>query len=249
MRKRYVIYSLIAVLIVSLSLNLVLFNKAKESYIACNKIRLDPSERGYYPQETSYSQEKISFKTVAFFGDSRANDWRFPTQPGRFQFINRGITGQTSAQVIARFDYHIKPLQPRFIVVQVGINDLKMISFSPERRESIITNCKNNISGIVTKSLDLGSTVILTTIFPLGKTPVWRSLFWSDDMSDAITDVNDYLYSLKGPNVFIVDTAAILADEKGTVRKEYSKDFLHINAAGYTVLNNDLLQLLSNVDE
>ena len=48
--------------------------------------------------------------------------------------------------------------------------------------DSIITNCRKNIKRIVDESKDLGATVILTTIFPVGKAPIQRKPFWSDDI-------------------------------------------------------------------
>lgn len=245
-KNKYVISILIILFFVSTALNLLLLNKAKNYYILYNNVQLDPLGLNYFTDNNqSIQKDAVDQRKVVFFGDSRAAQWEFPDMPGQFHFINRGIGGQTSLQIAERFTYHINPLQPHVIIVQAGINDLKMIPFFPGKKETIISNCKKNISIIISKSLDIGAIVIITTIFPTGELPFKRAFFWSDEATEAITDVNNYLHSLKGSNVFIIDTAAILANEKGIVRKEFSKDFLHINTAGYRALNNELLSLLA----
>jgi len=71
---------------------------------------------------------------VVFFGDSRAYDWPAPSGLEGLEFVNRGIGNQTTAQVLGRFEAHIAPLHPQVVVLQVGINDLKLIPCSRIRR-------------------------------------------------------------------------------------------------------------------
>ena len=150
--------------------------------------------------------------------------------------------------MLQRFDYHVKPLKPHVILVQVGINDLKTIPLFPERKESIIDNCQKNILRIVAKSTILEATVILTTVFPVGKLPIGRRLVWSHEVTSGVDKVNTYIRSLAEERVIVFDAFSILADGKGNVRPEYSQDFLHLNAAGYKVLNRELKQLLATLE-
>jgi lysophospholipase L1-like esterase len=230
-----------AALAASLLINYYLFLQAKAYYLELKAVRLDPLGLSVFPDAANSGQTK-----VVFFGDSRAASWPAPSD--QFQFINRGIGAQTTAQVALRFDAHIKPLQPQILILQVGINDLKTISLFPERKESIITNCKANIARIIQQSLDLGMTVILTTIFPIGDVPVERGFFWSDDIALAVNEVNAYIASLASDQVLVFDAYALLAGENGLMRLEYSRDELHINQAGYTVLNTALVDLLAQYD-
>jgi len=232
---------LLAVLAISLALNGFLFNRGRQYYLELNETRLDPLGLNYYPTANPRRQ------TVIFFGDSRAANWPSPDlEP--FEFVNRGVGSQTSAQVVQRFDYHVRPLQPQVVVVQVGINDLKTLPLFPERKALIVANCRKNIQEIVERSVDLGATVILTTVFPVGEVPIERRLFWSEDVALAIEEVNGYIDSLAGENVVIFDAFSILADDSGRVRPEYGKDLLHLNAAGYEALNGELLSVLRGWD-
>ncbi len=159
--------------------------------------------------------------------------------------MNRGITNQTSAQVLGRFDKHVLPLQPDIIILQVGINALKTIPLFPERKAAIIANCKTNIQQLVTRSVNRGATVILTTIFPIGPVPLTRQPFWSPEIAQAVSEVNAYLYSLKANNVLILDTYSLLA-ENNQVQPNYVRDTLHIGERGYEAINQELTKVLSN---
>ena len=248
--KRKINLLLLALLIGSLALNFKLYRQTKYYYLSINDVQLNPVELKRYRRESLPKNPlNTAKKTVVLFGDSRAADWRSPKMAG-FQFINRGISGQTSAQVFLRFDEHVSYLKPRVIVVQVGGNDLRMLPLPPKQRKDIVEDCKKNIEQIVKKSTDLGSTVILTTIFPLGraKLQLRERLFWPDptDISKDVEEVNTYISSLAGKNVIIFDAYSLL-EEKGKTKGDYAADLLHINSTGYEVLNKKLVEILKGL--
>jgi lysophospholipase L1-like esterase len=239
---------LVLFLLGSVVLNYLLFNQAKWYYLQLNAGRLDPLGLNHYP--VIPDQQNLTnpdLTTAVFFGDSRAANWPAP-EVNQFEFINRGIGSQTSTQAALRFDDHVKPLRPQIIVVQVGINDLKTIPLFPERKEAIIANCEENIQQIVTRSTDLGTKVILTTIFPLGEVPLERRPFWSDEVALAIDEVNAYINSLDGENVTVFDAYAVLATERGIINPVYSQDLLHLNATGYERLNEEFVYFLTALE-
>lgn len=234
-------------LVVSLAFNVLLFVQARYYYLQLNQVNLDPFGLSAFSADSLPNNiPATSTPTVVLFGDSRAAQWPAPAKLKGFSFVNRGISNQTSVQVLGRFDKHIVPLRPKIIVVQVGINDLKTIPLFPDRKAAIITNCKTNIQQIVARSVKSGATVILTTIFPIGSVPLTRKPFWSSDIAQAVDEVNVYLYSLKARNVFIVDAYSLLG-KNGKVRSNYESDTLHINARGYEVLNQELTKVLGSL--
>ncbi len=245
-RLRLVIIFLSIALLVSTMLNWFLFIQGKEYYLQLNETRLDPLGLEHYPSENRQNITDHGKTSVVFFGDSRVAYWPAPPNLPQFQFINRGIGAQTSAQTVQRFDYHVKPLAPQIIIVQICINDLKTIPLFPTRKETIIAKCKENIQNIVTQSIDIGAIVILTTLFPIGKVPIERKLFWSSDVAKSIDEVNGYIYSLQSPNVIIFDTYSILAD-KGVAQDKVAQDLLHLNRMGYDALNRELGHILTNI--
>ena len=238
------IISLAVVLLGSIVLNCFLYKQGRQYYLELNAARLDPLGMNYY--STAVAPAKLldpELTTVVFFGDSRAANWPSPDLEG-FEFTNRGIGAQTSAQAAGRFGHHVKPLQPQLIVVQVGINDLKTIPLFPERKESIIRNCEENIQQIVRWSIDMGAEVVLTTIFPIGEVTMERKPFWSNDVAVAVETVNEYIHSLAGEDVVVFDAFAVLVGDDGAIDPEYSQDLLHLNVAGYARLNSELVKTL-----
>lgn len=234
------------IILISVGLNYYLFNQSTDYYRELNAVRLDPLGLSYYPVELEQGNSTGRIRVV-YFGDSRAENWPAPPDLTQFQFINRGIGAQTSAQVLQRFDQHVAPLQPQIIILQVGINDLKTLPLFPEQENSIVENCMANIRQIITRSTDLAATVVLTTIFPIGDVPLERRLFWSDDIAQAVDEVNTDIHSLAAENVIILDTFSLLADNAGVMQPEYAIDTLHINAAGYAILNESLESILTAI--
>lgn len=233
------------ILIISLLSNLLLFFYSRKYYLQFNQTLLDPLGLNYYSAERNITNQG-SQKTVLLYGDSRILDWPSPSD-SRFNFVNRGINGQTSSQILHRFDYDVSLLKPKIIILQFCINDLKIIPLFPELKNPIISQCKNNIRQIIEKSNNLNSVIILTTIFPVGTPPPERRLFWSSDVSLAVEEVNAYIRSLELDNVVILDSYSLLVNDDGLINVDYAKDFLHINLKGYEILNKALEQILSNI--
>jgi lysophospholipase L1-like esterase len=227
-------------------LNWLTFRQAKRYYLQLNDVRLDPLGLTTYASDPDPPADRDR-TTVVFYGDSRAEQWPFPELAG-VVFVNRGIGAQTSAQVAERFDDHVRPLRPQIVVVQVGINDLKMVPFYPERRGEITARCLVHIRQIVHQATEAGAMVVLTTVFPTGRVPLYRIPFWSGEVSLAVNEVNAGIRSLAGPDVIVIDAFDILADQKGSIRAAYGRDLLHLTAAGYEVLNEALVHTLESMD-
>ncbi len=245
MKKNVLPVILIVLLLESIALNVVLFRRGQQYYSLLNAVKLDPIGLDWYG--SSDMPRDTGERRAVFFGDSRAYSWPAIPELKTYQFINRGIGNETSAQALERFDAHVAPLNPDVVIIQVGVNDLKTIPLFPEQKASITANCKANIAAIVAKASDLGAQVIVTTIFPLGRVPLERKLFWSSNVAEAMDEVNAYLLTLAVENVVIFDTSIILADEQGVVQKAYSQDLLHLTPEGYTALNEKILLVLQEL--
>lgn len=231
-------------LLTSLVLNIILFIGARHYYLLLNQTTLDPLGLEYFTGNLKPSNLDKSTAKVVFFGDSRAEAWAFSREIKGFAVVNRGVSGQTSTQVLGRFEQQVLPLRPQIIIVQVGVNDLKAIALFPDRKTTIVTNCKTNIQEIVKRSRSLGATVILTTIFPPGEIPLIRKPFWSSEIDRSITEVNSYIYSLQAPNVIVLDSYSLLNQNQ---KNQYYRDSLHLNSKGYEILNQELTKVLTKV--
>ncbi len=232
---------LVVVTLVAVAADFFLFRYAEQYYREMNSIRLDPLDLGAFPdQPTAVPGSRLA----VFYGDSRAADWPAPEIDG-LTFLNRGIGGQTSAQVTGRFDAHIRPLQPDILIVQMCINDLKTIPLFPEREADIIAGCLANTRQVVVAAREMGTVVILTTVFPAGNASLERQVFfWSDAVATSVLTVNAALREMAGAGVIVLDAYGLLADDSGLMRPEYAADTLHLNPAGYGVLNTALVEIL-----
>lgn len=232
------------ILLLSLLANIGAFLLIKHLYLNTNLVRLDPLQLNTYQQEAPV--KLTNSKRVVFFGDSRALSWPVPKSPAfaEFEFINRGIGNQTSEQIRLRYEKHVAPLNADIIVLQLCVNDLKVIPLKPALRTSIVSQCKNNVLEIIHKARQQGTTVILSTVFPLGVVPLERKLLWSDDVAASINEVNEFIMTQAKEDVVIFDSYQILSGQKGRIRPEYSRDLLHLNDRGYDVLNQKLSERL-----
>ena len=182
--------------------------------------------------------------TVVFYGDSRAADWPPPALP-QFTFINRGVGGQTSAEAVALVNHVLVGLRPQIVVVQIGINDLSVLTFNPGQRQPIVAACQNNIRQLVSRLEKLSEQVVLTTIFPVGD----AGLFFYDvaEVIDAVDEVNAAIHSLAGLNITVFDAFSILVADDGLVQPNFALDMLHLNRQGYAALNRELSDALTTL--
>jgi lysophospholipase L1-like esterase len=231
---------------VSLVANAVLVRKSLESYKETNAVRLDPLGLKAYASERARPEYPADdgHPLLEFFGDSRALMWGKPTVPG-YTVTNRGVGWQTTAQILGRVERDVIDLHPDVVVVEAGVNDLKMIAQFPERRAEIVADCEANVAKIVDACNRAGENVILATIFEIGDVDVWRRPFWSEDVSGAVREVNAYFATLAGGRTRILDANGALDDGRGHVQKAMQADYLHVNERGYAALNERLLPLLS----
>ena len=207
------------------------------------EVRLDPSEQSFYFQDNlslqSNSGLNSNVKRVVLLGDSRIQMWdEFPELDG-YEFINRGIGGQTTGQAKLRIQSDILAINADAVILQVGINDLKAIAFIPDKRDQIIQTVKDNLQSMIETLLVQDIDVYLMTVIP-ASTPQGKWYFlWSDDIDSAVVNINNWIKTIENDQVIILDATTNLTNGLKT-DKEYSLDTLHLNETGYNILNNML---------
>jgi len=232
---RHGIISLLAAFaIASCVAALAAFRLAKHYYTEANATRLDPLGLNQL-----VVPENLRQPTIVFYGDSRAAQWPKPAGVAG-ESLNLGIGDQTTEQVLLRFNYQLGKIRPKIVVLQVGINDLKAIPLFPRDEGRIVETCKENIGKIVSLCSERGAHVVVTTIFPVGSLPIERRLVWSDRVAPAIDAVNRHILSLASADVSVLNTTSVLTGKDGNLIAAYSRDFLHLSAAGYERLNAEL---------
>jgi len=171
-------------------------------------------------------------KRVVFFGDSITDMWKldasFPGKP----YLNRGIGGQTTSQMLVRFRQDVIHLQPRVVVIHAGTNDIAG-NTGPAALEDI----QANYASMAELARVRGIQVVFASILPVHNyTPVAQDFFVTRPV-EQILALNRWLqdYCTRHRLVYL-DYHSALVDEKGWLKKELAEDGLHPNAAGYRIM-------------
>ena len=171
-------------------------------------------------------------KRVVFMGDSITDMWRldqyFPSKP----YLNRGIGGQTTPQMLVRFRQDVIDLQPKVVVILAGTNDIAG-NTGPMSLEEI--------EGQITTMAELarvhGIRVVFSSVIPVHNyTPASEPMF-PLRKPDQIQALNQWLkaYSAANGGVYL-DYFSAMVDDKGWLKRDLAEDGLHPNKAGYSIM-------------
>ncbi len=169
---------------------------------------------------------------VVFFGDSITDIWHidqsFPGKP----YINRGIGGQTTPQMLVRFRQDVIDLHPRVVLILAGTNDIAG-NTGPERLEDIEANYKTFSELARVHHIRL----IYASLTPINDYVPRTHDFFADRSMAKILELNQWLknYCSKSGDLYL-DYFSALVDEHGKMKRDLSDDGLHPNAAGFKVM-------------
>ena len=216
------------------------------AYRAELSAKLDLAHTGAPPaQPKSPFDANPAKSALVFAGDSRIQGWPTPPNLADIDVVNLGRSGETTAQLLARLDSDIINREPRMVVLQTGINDLKAMGVFRERAEEIVGNCWANLQAIIGTLRSHDIPVVVLTIFPIGDIHPLRRPFWSSDTLTAVGDINTRLRRLDEPGVYVFDCDPVLAVD-GRMRAELAVDDFHVNSTAYDALYAKIEPFLAN---
>jgi lysophospholipase L1-like esterase len=171
---------------------------------------------------------------VVFFGDSITDIWKLDESfPGK-GYINRGIGGQTTPQMLIRFRQDVIDLQPTVVVVLAGTNDIAG-NTGPMRLEDI----EADYASLAELARVHGIRVIYCSVLPVHNYTEKSKDFFAQRPPEKILELNRWLknYCTASANeCAYLDYFSALVDEHGLLKKELADDGLHPNAAGYKIM-------------
>jgi lysophospholipase L1-like esterase len=218
----------------------------KRDYKAFYLLRINPLE-DHRINPDNLKGELIE-SDIWMLGDSRIQMWNQKLISESGTAANLGIDGQTSEQSFLRLKSYIEIDTPEILVVEVGINELKIIGVDKGLTNLISDNFYSNIKAIIEICQNNDITLILGNVFPVGKIELTRRPVWNESVNEAIKTVNDTLASYcDDKEIFYFDAYGILSDNGETVNPEYQEDFLHINKRGYEVLSKALVEQINYI--
>ena len=190
-----------------------------------------------YGQLSRYREANAALKSpaenrVVFFGDSITDTWPldefFPGKP----YVNRGISGQTTSQMLVRFRQDVIALQPKVVVILAGTNDIAGNTghISNEDIEA-------NFATLVELSRAHHIRVVLSSILPVHNYTPRSQEFFAQRPTDRILTLNNWLKGHCAASASIyLDYFTAVVDEKGLLKRDLADDGLHPNKAGFAVM-------------
>lgn len=200
---------------------------------------------GDWPNMARYREanEKVEVpakkeQRVVFMGDSITDIWSNPKFGGFFPgkpYINRGISGQTTPQMLVRFRPDVIAQHPKVVVILAGTNDLSG-NTGPEP----ISEIEDNLASMADLARTHGIHVVLASITPVsdyGTQREGRPAMTAGRPPEKILEIDAWIkkYALENGYTYL-DYFSATVDDKGFLKKELSEDGLHPNAKGYAVM-------------
>ncbi|MEO2116713.1 MAG: SGNH/GDSL hydrolase family protein [bacterium] len=184
-------------------------------------------------------------KRVVFMGNSITQGWSvlFPEFFEGKPYINRGISGQTTPQMLIRFRADVIALEPKVVLILAGINDI-----AGNTGPSDVTMITNNIMSMAELAKNNNIHVIISSILPA------KDFSWKPGMNPPpkILAVNTIIEKFANDNGMIyLDYYSSMVDEDNALKKEYGSDGVHPNKEGYQVMSllaEDAINGILNVE-
>lgn len=187
----------------------------------------------YQPENAALPAPSPGKQRVVFLGDSITDFWGrspdkgtfFPGQP----FVNRGISGQTTPQMLVRFQQDVVHLHPAAVVILAGTNDIagNTGASTPEMIE-------DNLASMTEIAEANGIKVILASILPAARYP------WKPEVQPVaeIRELNRWMRTFcTSHHAVYLDFYSSMADKEGAMLPGYASDGVHPLAKGYAVMS------------
>lgn len=201
----------------------------------------DPTEKDW-ANFKRYAEQNAQVKEApraVLMGDSITDGWA--RKDGEWldehHFVGRGISGQTTAQMLVRFRADVVELHPQYVVILAGINDIA-------RNNGYIklSNVMKNIISMVELAKFHGIKPVLCTILPA------HEIGWRKSLGDPRPMIDSLNVMIKGyalqHELPLVDYHSAMKDSEDGMKEAYRKDAVHPNLEGYKQMEKTLLEVL-----
>jgi lysophospholipase L1-like esterase len=198
-----------------------------------------PNVGRYAEANTKVAAALKSEQRVVFMGDSITDMWVNPEFGGFFPgklYVDRGISGQTTPQMLIRFRPDVIALQPKVVVILAGTNDLAG-NTGPMTLEEI----EDNLASMAELARAHGIRTVLASVLPVSNyghdrqgNPIDMRIKRSPE---KILELNTWIkrYAAENGHVYL-DYFSAMVDQQGLLQQELSEDGLHPNRKGYQVM-------------
>jgi lysophospholipase L1-like esterase len=169
---------------------------------------------------------------VVFLGDSITDYWKladyFPGKP----YVNRGIDGQTSSQMLVRFQQDVVDLHPAVLIVLAGTNDIAGVT-GRIRDEDIEANYASMAELARTHHIR----VVFSSLLPVNNYTQDAKESYALRPGPRILALNRWLKTYCDKNALVfLDYYSAMVDDRGMLKRDLSDEGLHPNRAGYKIM-------------
>lgn len=182
---------------------------------------------------------------TVFFGDSITELCKLDSLYGEYSestdtpVINRGISAETTDNMLKRIDESIISIQPKNLVMLMGVNDLNQ----GVSQEQITENIRQII--IAVKENSPHTNIVLQAVYPTNveRDSIYERFQLNGRDNETIRSLNEKLRIMaQEQNVTFLDVTNLLADENGNLRQDYTFDGLHPNMNGYFAVKEEIIK-------
>jgi lysophospholipase L1-like esterase len=193
-----------------------------------------PNLKHFHEEDVALPAAAADEKRVVFMGDSITQGWsRYGVPPEKpvagVVWVNRGISGQTTPQMVLRFQQDVIHLKPNVVVIFAGTNDVagNTGDMTPEQTE-------DNLTSMAELAHANGIQVVLCSILPAFDFP-WKP---GREPSPKIIALNRWIKGYAAEHEYVyVDFYSAMVDARGGLPANLSIDGVHPTPAGYAVMN------------
>ena len=184
----------------------------------------------YQNENAELMKQNSNEKRIVFMGNSITESW-ISNRPGFFKgkpYVNRGIGGQTTPQMLLRFKQDVIDLKPYAVVILAGINDI-----AGNTGPITIEETFQNIVAMTEMATSNGIKVILCSVLPAKDFP-WRPGL---EPAEKVVKLNALLKKyVDNNNLVYVDYFFEMNDGSNGLRENLGYDGVHPNALGYSIM-------------
>jgi lysophospholipase L1-like esterase len=201
-----------------------------------------PNLSKYKNANTQLDSLETNYRIV-FMGNSITELWTTisPLFFDNKNYVNRGISGQTTPQMLIRFRQDVINLNPFAVVILAGINDI-----AQNTGPSTIQMIKNNIISMIELANSNKIHVILCSVLPAEKFPWFPEILPAQKVVDLNKELIEYADK---NNILYVDYFSLMVNETMGMKKELTNDGVHPNKKGYLIMEKTLLKAISIILE
>jgi len=201
-----------------------------------------PNLSRYQDENRSVGLPEKGKQRVVFMGDSITEEWSnlYPDYFDTKGYINRGIGGQTTPQMLIRFKPDVIDLEPDIVVILAGTNDI-----AGNTGPSNVKMITDNIFSMAELARAHQIKVVLSSILPVFEYE------WAKEIKDVpatIDSVNDELKKYVNDHGLVyLDYFSPMVDQRKGLNKDYTYDGVHPNQDGYILMSSLAEQVLSRL--